>query len=80
MSLIGVILLMASLQERDSAHTILPTGRTKDRGLSRRDALIEAAESVAVHHDDDARADCRMIPVSLGLGEGADFVHRWVAR
>jgi hydrophobic/amphiphilic exporter-1 (mainly G- bacteria), HAE1 family len=74
MSLIGVILLMGIVAKNAILLIDFANWAHKGRGLSRRDALIEAGRiRLRPIMMTTLALIAGMIPVSLGLGEGADF-------
>ncbi len=74
MSLIGVILLMGIVAKNAILLIDFAKWAHKDRGVSRRDALIEAGRiRLRPILMTTLALIAGMIPVALGLGEGADF-------
>ncbi|HVX38291.1 MAG TPA: efflux RND transporter permease subunit [Gemmatimonadaceae bacterium] len=74
MSLIGVILLMGIVAKNAILLIDFAKWAHKDRGISRRDALIEAGRiRLRPILMTTLALIAGMIPVALGLGEGADF-------
>jgi HAE1 family hydrophobic/amphiphilic exporter-1 len=74
MSLIGVILLMGIVAKNAILLIDFAKWAHKDRGLARREALIEAGRiRLRPILMTTLALIAGMIPVALGLGEGADF-------
>jgi HAE1 family hydrophobic/amphiphilic exporter-1 len=74
MSLIGVILLMGIVAKNAILLIDFAKWAHKDRGVDRRDALIEAGRiRLRPILMTTLALIAGMIPVALGLGEGADF-------
>jgi len=74
MSLIGVILLMGIVAKNAILLIDFAKWAHKDRGLDRRDALIEAGRiRLRPILMTTLALIAGMVPVALGLGEGADF-------
>ena len=74
MSLIGVILLMGIVAKNAILLIDFAKWAHKDRGIDRRDALIEAGRiRLRPILMTTLALIAGMIPVALGLGEGADF-------
>jgi HAE1 family hydrophobic/amphiphilic exporter-1 len=74
MSLIGVMMLMGIVAKNAILLIDFAKWARKDRGLSRRDALIEAGRTrLRPIMMTTLALIAGMIPVALGRGEGADF-------
>jgi HAE1 family hydrophobic/amphiphilic exporter-1 len=74
MSLIGVILLMGIVAKNAILLIDFAKWAHKDRGLDRREALIEAGRiRLRPILMTTLALIAGMVPVALGLGEGADF-------